>query len=261
MTLRAWILKNISLEPFIGSPLTPLFLRGGGFVLGFLPVFSFKCIRERLPGLLQHMLTVLVFWSRVLLMPRLPSAARSSPPPVQKRDAQHMFLQHRGSHAEYRKNTPNKRRGLRKRGLVDFSLAWKLQSRLKCSILTFRIPHQEQGPWWLARLKCSISLRARKKAHKLWTYKLFASRDNPPVNQREKLIFLVFWGEHKKYKLFGPVHPGTTSRSCLGHLDGNQVYVFVPFFSRIAWKFRSWREIFFNLTQCKNLMYSKRGCL
>ena len=71
------------------------------------------------------MLTVLVFWSWVLLLPRLPPWSRNlrlfpwasiliyEPldiawiccpllplPPVHKRDAQHMFLQHRGAHAE-----------------------------------------------------------------------------------------------------------------------------------------------------------------
>ena len=30
-----------------------------------------------LPGLLQHVLTILVFWSRVLLLPRLPPSSRS----------------------------------------------------------------------------------------------------------------------------------------------------------------------------------------
>ena len=82
-------------------------------------------IRERPPGLLQHVLTVLVFWSWVLPLTRLAPSSRSlrlclwasillygpvdiawdllpaaPPPPVQKRDAQHMFLQHRGAHAD-----------------------------------------------------------------------------------------------------------------------------------------------------------------
>ena len=77
------------------------------------------------PVLLHHVLTVLVFWSWVLLLPRLPPWSQSlrlfpwanilllwalghcldllpaaPPPPAQKRDAQHMFLQHRGAHAE-----------------------------------------------------------------------------------------------------------------------------------------------------------------
>ena len=43
-------------------------------------------------------------------------------------------------------------------------------------------------------------IRARKKAHKLRTHKLFESRgqpwDNPPVNQRDKFIFRVSRGEH-----------------------------------------------------------------
>ena len=33
--------------------------------------------RERSPGLIQHVLTVLVFWSRLLLVPRLPASSRS----------------------------------------------------------------------------------------------------------------------------------------------------------------------------------------
>ena len=82
---------------------------------------------ERPPGLIQHVLTVLVFWSWVLLRPRLSPSPRSlklfhwssalphgpldicldllpaAPrPPMQKRDAQHMFLQHRGARAERR---------------------------------------------------------------------------------------------------------------------------------------------------------------
>ena len=34
-------------------------------------------IRERLPGLIQHVLAVLAFWSWVLLLPRLPPSSRS----------------------------------------------------------------------------------------------------------------------------------------------------------------------------------------
>ena len=74
---------------------------------------------------LQHVLTVLVFWCWVLLLPRLPPWSRSlrlfpwpsillygpldicldllpaaPPPSMQKRDAQHMFLQHRGARTE-----------------------------------------------------------------------------------------------------------------------------------------------------------------
>ena len=81
--------------------------------------------RARPPGLLQHVLTVLVFWSWVLIWPRLPPSSRSlrwfpwasillhgpldicldllpaAPlPPVQKRDSQHKFLQHKGAHAD-----------------------------------------------------------------------------------------------------------------------------------------------------------------
>ena len=36
-----------------------------------------KSLREIPPGLLQHVLTVLVFWSWVLLLPRLPPSSRS----------------------------------------------------------------------------------------------------------------------------------------------------------------------------------------
>ena len=36
----------------------------------------------------------------------------------------------------------------------------------------------------------------KKRAHKLWIHKLFELRENPPDNQREKLIFPVFRGEH-----------------------------------------------------------------
>ena len=82
-------------------------------------------LRERPPGLIQHVLTVLVFGSLVLLLPRRPPLSRSlrlfpwasillhgpldicldllpaAPlPPMQKRDTQHMLLQHRGAHAE-----------------------------------------------------------------------------------------------------------------------------------------------------------------
>ena len=80
-------------------------------------------LRERPPELIQHVLTVLVFWSWVLLRPRLPPRSlklfpwpsillhgpldicldllpAAPRPPMQKRDAQHMFLQHRGARAE-----------------------------------------------------------------------------------------------------------------------------------------------------------------
>ena len=74
--------------------------------------------RERPPGLSNHVLTVLVF----PVLGAHPGASESAPglgicfhgplgkfldllppaslPPVQKRDAQHMFLQHKGSHTE-----------------------------------------------------------------------------------------------------------------------------------------------------------------
>ena len=42
--------------------------------------------------------------------------------------------------------------------LQIFNLARKLQSRLKISISTFRIPHRNKRVWWVARLKFSISL-------------------------------------------------------------------------------------------------------
>ena len=39
--------------------------------------YNMELIREIPPGLLQHVLTVLVFWSWVLLLPRLPPWSRS----------------------------------------------------------------------------------------------------------------------------------------------------------------------------------------
>ena len=100
-------------------------LRTSGQKLRSGPPNAGKTIGERPPGLLQHVLTVLVFWSWVLLLPRLPSWSRSlrlfpwdsilllgslgicldllpAAPrsPVQKRDAQHMLLEHRVAHAE-----------------------------------------------------------------------------------------------------------------------------------------------------------------
>ena len=84
-------------------------------------------IRQRPPGLIQLVLTVLVFWAWVLLLTRLPLSSWSlkllpcasillrgpldirldllpaAPlPPVQKRDAQHKFLHHRGAHADFK---------------------------------------------------------------------------------------------------------------------------------------------------------------
>ena len=81
----------------------------------------------------QHVLIVLVFWSWVLLLPRLPPSSRSlklfpwasillhgpldicmdllpaAPlPPMQKQDAQHMFLQHRGAHADFIWSAPKR---------------------------------------------------------------------------------------------------------------------------------------------------------
>ena len=92
-------------------------------------------IKERPPGLIQHVLTVLVFLSWVLLLPWPPPSSRSlrlcpwaspllhgpldicldllpaaPPPPVQKRDAQHKFLQHRGAHTETNTGKSNWRR-------------------------------------------------------------------------------------------------------------------------------------------------------
>ena len=97
----------------------PNFFRGhprGMSVLVFSRIWR-AGFRERPPGLIQHVLTVLAFWSWVLLLPWLPPSSRSlrafpwasillhgpldicldllpAPPlpPVQKRDAQHMFL-------------------------------------------------------------------------------------------------------------------------------------------------------------------------
>ena len=83
--------------------------------------------QRKTSGLIQHVLTVLVCWSWVLLLPRLPPSSRSlrffprasillhgpldicldllpaAPlPPVQKQDAHHKFLQHSGAHAEWK---------------------------------------------------------------------------------------------------------------------------------------------------------------
>ena len=88
---------------------------------------------ERPPGLIEHVLTVLVFLSWVLLQPRLPPSSRSlrlfpcasillhapldicldllpaAPlPPVQKQDAQHKFLQQRGARAECKQWFPKR---------------------------------------------------------------------------------------------------------------------------------------------------------
>ena len=50
--------------------------------------------------------------------------------------------------------------------LEIFSLAWKLQYRLKMSILTFRIPHRKNSrPWWVAYMKFSFS--APRKGRKI----------------------------------------------------------------------------------------------
>ena len=53
----------------------------GSWCLVFVPdfwwIFSGSSLREIPPGLLQHVLTVLVFWSWVLLRPRLPPWSRS----------------------------------------------------------------------------------------------------------------------------------------------------------------------------------------
>ena len=85
----------------------------------------------RPPGLIWHVLTVLVFWFRVLLpgsrasfwsirvrpltiicfmapsskfLDPLPPTPR---PPVQKHDAQHMILQHEGAHTDTSATTPH----------------------------------------------------------------------------------------------------------------------------------------------------------
>ena len=83
-------------------------------------------IRERPRGMIQLVLTLLAFGLRVLLVPRLPASSGSfrvcprtricfmalghllcssaahnnSLPPVQKRDAQHKLLQHKGAHTD-----------------------------------------------------------------------------------------------------------------------------------------------------------------
>ena len=97
-------------------------LRGRTDSNHFEPIGLDLNFRARPPGLIQHVLTVLVFCSWVLLLPRLPPSSRSlrlfpwasillhgplgicldllpaAPlPPVQKQDAQYMLLQHRGT--------------------------------------------------------------------------------------------------------------------------------------------------------------------
>ena len=41
------------------------------------PEWNFQAIRERPPGLIQHVLTALIFWSWMLLLPQLPPSSRS----------------------------------------------------------------------------------------------------------------------------------------------------------------------------------------
>ena len=92
----------------------------------FQKIVAEEYYRERPPGLILHVLTVLVLGSWVLLLSQLLPSSRSlrlfprpsvllhgpldicldllaaAPlPPVQRQDAQHMFLQHRGAQAEY----------------------------------------------------------------------------------------------------------------------------------------------------------------
>ena len=110
-----------SFSPLTAAPLaTPLCQKTretGTQCQNGIPTWKRCTFMERTPGLIQHVLTVLVFWSWVLLMPRLPPSSRSlrlcpwasillhgpldicldllpaAPlPPVQKRDAQHMFF-------------------------------------------------------------------------------------------------------------------------------------------------------------------------
>ena len=54
--------------------------------------------------------------------------------------------------------------------LEFFNLAWKLQSRLKISILTLRILHKKYGVWWVARLKFSISLENVIRFNLAWKF-------------------------------------------------------------------------------------------
>ena len=107
-------------------------------ILAVKKYFSRKGFFREIPtGLLQHVLTVLVFWSWVLLLPQLPHWSRSlrlfpwtsillygpldiawicSPQlphhPCKNGDTQHMFLQHKGAHADFCRNPrgifPNK---------------------------------------------------------------------------------------------------------------------------------------------------------
>ena len=57
--------------------------------------------------------------------------------------------------------------------LAFFNLAWKFQSHLKFSILTFRIPHQKKAVWWVARLKLSISLGNFNPRGRSWILSFF----------------------------------------------------------------------------------------
>ena len=112
--------------PTVGKKASPDFKLLQFFqIASGLDLKSLAIFRARPPGLLQHVLTVLVFLSWVLLLPRPPVSSRSPrlcpcasillhgpldicldllpaapSPPVQERNAQHMFLQHGGAHAE-----------------------------------------------------------------------------------------------------------------------------------------------------------------
>ena len=114
--------------------------------------------RERPPGLLQHVLIVLVFWSLVLPLTRLPPSSRS------------LRLCLWASILLY--------------GPVD--IAW-----ICCS----QLPHHpcKNG----MHSTCFYSTGGgKRKAHKLWTHKLFESRDNPGTSRRltrrKSLHFLCF---------------------------------------------------------------------
>ena len=86
----------------------------------------------------------------------------------------------------------------------------RLSSALRSDLRLARGPPNKK-PWnilwvgvalfWVVRFSLlKLSAWGKKKTHKLWTHKLFESRDNPgttpPVNQREKLMFPVFRGEN-----------------------------------------------------------------
>ena len=96
--------------------------------------------------------------------------------------------------------------------------------------LRWEPPHTQESP----HLECQKKVEEigqEKRAHRLWTHKLFWKSGQPAGLTRGKsFIFPVFRGE--THKLFGPANPGTTSCLSQSHLDVNQskkVYVLCAF--------------------------------